>query len=177
MTATEAEREVKSVLIPEEEIHARVAECGKNISRDYKGKNLLMVGILKGSFVFMADLVREIDIPCEVDFMVASSYGKSTISSGTLNVTRDISEDLSEYDVIIAEDILDTGNTLSKIKKLLISRNPRSLKLIVLLDKPERRTADIEADIALFTIPDKFVVGYGLDYAEKYRNLKYIGEL
>ena len=138
---------------------------------------MLLVGILKGSFVFISDLAREITIPCEIDFMAASSYGSSTVSSGSVNITRDIASDLSGYSVIIAEDILDSGNTLSKIKKILLERNPDSLEIIVLLDKPERRTADIEADKALFKIPDKFVVGYGLDFNEQYRNLKYVGEL
>lgn len=174
---TSVETEVKSVLVSEEEIRKSVIETGKEISEKYKGKKLLVVGILKGSFVFMADLVREITIPCEIDFMAASSYGSGTVSSGDVNITRDIAADLSGYNIIIAEDILDTGNTLSKIKKNLLARNPESLELIVLLDKPDRRTAEIEADKALFTIPDKFVVGYGLDYDEKYRNLKYVGVL
>ena len=174
---TSVETEVKSVLVSEEEIRKSVIETGKEISEKYKGKKLLVVGILKGSFVFMADLVREITIPCEIDFMAASSYGSGTVSSGDVNITRDIAADLSGYNIIIAEDILDTGNTLSKIKKNLLARNPESLELIVLLDKPDRRIAEIEADKALFTIPDKFVVGYGLDYDEKYRNLKYVGVL
>ena len=174
---TTLETEVKSVLISEEEIKEAIKKVGKEISEKYKGKKLLVVGILKGSFVFVADLVREITIPCEVDFMAASSYGSSTVSSGEVNITRDIAADLSGYNIIIAEDILDTGNTLSKIKKNLLARNPDSLELIVLLDKPDRRTADISADKSLFTIPDAFVVGYGLDYDEKYRNLKYVGVL
>lgn len=174
---TTVEAEVKSVLISEEEIKEAIVKTGKEISEKYKGKKLLVVGILKGSFVFVADLVREITIPCEVDFMAAKSYGSSTVSSGDVNITRDIASDLSGYNIIIAEDILDTGNTLSKVKRKLLERNPESLELIVLLDKPDRRTAEIEADKALFTIPDAFVVGYGLDYDEKYRNLKYIGVL
>ena len=174
---TAVETGVKSVLITEEEIKSAVKKCGEEISLKYNGKKVLLVGILKGSFVFISDLAREITIPCEIDFMAASSYGSSTVSSGSVNITRDIASDLSGYSVIIAEDILDSGNTLSKIKKILLERNPDSLEIIVLLDKPERRTADIEADKALFKIPDKFVVGYGLDYNEQYRNLKYVGEL
>lgn len=174
---TAVETGVKSVLITEEEIKSAVKKCGEEISLKYSGKKVLLVGILKGSFVFISDLAREITIPCEIDFMAASSYGSSTVSSGSVNITRDIASDLSGYSVIIAEDILDSGNTLSKIKKILLERNPDSLEIIVLLDKPERRTADIEADKALFKIPDKFVVGYGLDYNEQYRNLKYVGEL
>ena len=174
---TAVETGVKSVLITEEEIRSAVKKCGEEISRKYSGKKVLLVGILKGSFVFISDLAREITIPCEIDFMAASSYGSSTVSSGSVNITRDIASDLSGYSVIIAEDILDSGNTLSKIKKILLERNPDSLEIIVLLDKPERRTADIEADKALFKIPDKFVVGYGLDFNEQYRNLKYVGEL
>ncbi|MGN0690385.1 MAG: hypoxanthine phosphoribosyltransferase [Oscillospiraceae bacterium] len=174
---TAVETGVKSVLITEEEIKSAVKKCGEEISLKYSGKKVLLVGILKGSFVFISDLAREITIPCEIDFMAASSYGSSTVSSGSVNITRDIASDLSGYSVIIAEDILDSGNTLSKIKKILLERNPDSLEIIVLLDKPERRTADIEADKALFKIPDKFVVGYGLDFNEQYRNLKYIGEL
>lgn len=174
---TAVETGVKSVLITEEEIKSAVKKCGAEISQKYSGKKVLLVGILKGSFVFISDLAREITIPCEIDFMAASSYGSSTVSSGSVNITRDIASDLSGYSVIIAEDILDSGNTLSKIKKILLERNPDSLEIIVLLDKPERRTADIEADKALFKIPDKFVVGYGLDFNEQYRNLKYVGEL
>ena len=174
---TAVETGVKSVLITEEEIKSAVKKCGEEISQKYNGKKVLLVGILKGSFVFISDLAREITIPCEIDFMAASSYGSSTVSSGSVNITRDIASDLSGYSVIIAEDILDSGNTLSKIKKILLERNPDSLEIIVLLDKPERRTADIEADKALFKIPDKFVVGYGLDFNEQYRNLKYVGEL
>ena len=174
---TAVETGVKSVLITEEEIKSAVKKCGEEISLKYNGKKVLLVGILKGSFMFISDLAREITIPCEIDFMAASSYGSSTVSSGSVNITRDIASDLSGYSVIIAEDILDSGNTLSKIKKILLERNPDSLEIIVLLDNPERRTADIEADKALFKIPDKFVVGYGLDYNEQYRNLKYVGEL
>lgn len=172
-----ATEEKVHVLIPEEEIREKIEEYGRLITREYAGKKLLVAGILKGSFIFMADLIREIKIPCEVDFMCASSYGKSTVSSGELKVTKDLGVDISEYDVLIAEDILDTGNTLSKVKQLLAKRNPKSLKIITMLDKPSRRTADIEADYTLFTIEDKFVVGMGLDYAERYRNLKFIGEV
>ncbi len=174
---TEAENGVKSVLISEEEIHGQVSAYGKFISREYRGKKLLLVGVLKGGFIFASDLFREIEIPCEIDFVETSSYGSDMVSSGKVILKKDISTDISGYDVIIAEDIIDTGITMSKLKELFQLRNPKSLKIIALLDKPDRRTVDFEPDYALFTIPDKFVVGYGLDYAQKYRNLKYIGEL
>lgn len=134
------------------------------------------VSILKGSFVFLADLSRSVSVPCEIGFMAAKSYYESTKSSGTVKITMDIDQDISRYHVIIAEDIIDTGRTLKEVTNLLRSRNPLSLKVITLLDKPSRRVVDFEPDLALFTIADRFVVGYGLDYGEKYRNLPYIAE-
>jgi hypoxanthine phosphoribosyltransferase len=144
---------------------------------DYGGKNLLMVSILKGSVVFMADLMRAISIPVRIDFMSVSSYGTGVKTSGVVKIIKDLDINLAGYDVLIVEDILDSGLTLKYIADLLKSRNPRSVAICTLLDKPERRKADISADYLGFEIPDKFVVGYGLDYAEKYRNLPFIGVL
>ena len=160
----------------EEEIQAKVREVGAQISREYEGKPLLLVSILNGAFVFMADLCRAITIPCETAFMCAKSYYNGTSSSGIVKITMDLMQDISGYHVIIAEDIIDTGRTLNDVIKLLKARNPLSLKVITLLDKPERRLVKLDADISLFTIPDHFVIGYGLDCGEIYRNLPYIAE-
>lgn len=166
---------VKSVLITEEEIKAKVLELGKQISEDYKGKNLLLVCILKGSMVFMSDLMRAIDINCKIDFMSISSYYSGTKSSGQVRIVLDLNKPVKDYDLLIVEDILDSGITLSYIKQLLLPRCPRSIKICTLLDKPDRRVADISADYCGFKIPDEFVIGYGLDYDEDYRNLPYVG--
>ena len=153
-------------------------ELGAQISRDYEGKNLVLVSILKGSVVFMADLMRAVSIPCSIDFMVVSSYGGSnTSSSGLVKIIKDLDGDLSGKDVLIVEDILDTGVTLSKLVPMLKMRNPNSVKICTILDKPSRRKADIQPDYEGFQVPDEFVVGYGLDYDEKYRNLPYVGVL
>lgn len=170
------EAKIKSILISEEEIKKALKAEGERISREYEGKPLLLVSILKGAFVFMADLCREITIPCEIAFMCAESYYEGTISSGKVNITMDLKQDISEYNVIIVEDIVDTGRTLSEIVEILRSRNPLSLSVVTLLDKPERRIVEFDPDIALFTIPDRFVIGYGLDCGEYYRNLPYIAE-
>ncbi|MDE7365577.1 MAG: hypoxanthine phosphoribosyltransferase [Ruminococcus sp.] len=167
---------MESILFSEQEIRNKTSETGNYISRKYKDKPLLIVGILKGSFVFLADLIRAIDIPCEVGFMCAESY-EGTESTGEVRITLDLKQDISQYHVIIAEDIIDTGRTLKAVADILKERNPLSLEIITLLDKPSRRIADIDADISLFTIPDLFVVGYGLDYNENFRNLPYIAEL
>ncbi|MCC8161448.1 MAG: hypoxanthine phosphoribosyltransferase [Oscillospiraceae bacterium] len=167
---------IKKVLISEEKIKAKIKETGKQISGEYSGKPLLLVSILNGAFIFMSDFCRAVDIPCEIAFMRAQSYYDGTSSSGEVNITMDIERDISKYHVIIVEDIIDTGRTLSGIIKLLRKRNPLSLKVITLLDKPSRRVVDLKSDISLFTIPDKFVVGYGLDCGEYYRNLPYIAE-
>lgn len=169
-------RRVKRVVISSEEIKDKVKEAGALISREYEGKPLLIVSVLKGAFVFMADLCREITIPCEVGFMCAESYFAGTESSGKVNITLDLKQDISKYHVVIAEDIIDSGRTLSEIVNILKARNPLSLKVVTLLDKPERRTVDFNADYSLFTIPDLFVIGYGLDCGEYYRNLPYIAE-
>ena len=170
--------DIRDVLYSQEELAARVSELGKRISADYNGENLLMVSVLKGSVVFMADLMRAIDIPCAIDFMCVSSYGSGTKTSGVVNIIKDLSvKNVDDYHLLIVEDILDSGKTQHYLKKVLQARNPKSIRLCTLLDKPERREADVKADYIGFTVPDEFVVGYGLDYDEKYRNLPYIGVL
>lgn len=167
---------VKRILITEDEIKAAVAKAGKDISDSYDGRPILLVSILKGAFVFMADLLRAITVPCEIGFMCAKSYYEGTVSTGVVKITMDLEQDISNYHVIIVEDIIDTGRTLNDVVKMLKARNPISLKVITLLDKPSRRLVDFEADVSLFTIPDHFVIGYGLDCAEIFRNLPYIAE-
>ena len=170
--------DIAKVLISEEQLQAKVAELGAQISRDYAGKDLLLVSILKGSVVFMADLMRAITEPCSIDFMVVSSYGgANTTSTGLVKIVKDLDQDLSGKDVLIVEDILDTGVTLSNLVPMLKMRNPNSVKICTILDKPSRRKADIQPDYEGFQVPDEFVVGYGLDYDEKYRNLPYVGVL
>ena len=170
--------DIKTVLVSEEQLKAKVAELGAQISRDYAGKNLVLVSILKGSVVFMADLMRAVSIPCNIDFMVVSSYGGSnTTTSGLVKIIKDLDGDLSGKDVLIVEDILDTGVTLSNLVPMLKMRNPNSVKICTILDKPSRRKANIQPDYEDFQVPDEFVVGYGLDYDEKYRNLPYVGVL
>lgn len=164
-------------LIEEERIKKRVLELALEIEKDYKGKKPLFIGILKGAFIFLADLVRFIDMDLEIDFLAVSSYGKFTESTGEVEILKDIRMPIKDRHVIIVEDIVDTGLTLKYIKDLLLSRGPKSLKICALLDKKERRKVDIDADYVGFTVPDRFLVGYGLDMAEKYRNLPYIKEL
>ena len=171
------ENDILKVLISEEELHSRIAQLGEEITRDYAGKEPLLVSVLRGSFVFMADLVRHITLPCTVDFMAVSSYGSGTTSSGQVKIIKDLSEQIEGKDVIVVEDILDSGNTLSYLLKILENRHPASIRLCTLLDKPERRVKPVEVHYTGFSIPDAFVVGYGLDYAERYRNLPYIGVL
>ena len=167
---------IKRVIITEEEIQEAIKKAGKQIDEMYNGRPILLVSILKGAFVFMADLCRAISVPCEIGFMCAKSYYAGTTSSGVVKITMDLDQDISNYHVIIVEDIIDTGRTLNDIVRMLKLRNPLSLKVVTLLDKPSRRVVDFQADISLFTIPDYFVIGYGLDYAEIYRNLPYIAE-
>lgn len=176
MTTQEFQKKIKRVLISEEEIQNKIKAVGAQISQEYEGKPLLLVSILNGAFVFMADLCRAITIPCETAFMCAKSYYNGTSSSGIVMITMDLMQDISRYHVIIAEDIIDTGRTLHDVIELLKARNPLSLKIITLLDKPDRRLVDLNADVSLFTIPDHFVIGYGLDCGEIYRNLPYIAE-
>lgn len=169
--------DILKVLLTEEELKAKCAEMGEQITKDYQGKNLLLVTVLKGAVVYLADLMRHIDLPCAIDFMVVSSYGSGTETSGVVKIVKDLDQDLAGKDILIVEDILDTGVTLHYLKGLLQSRNPASIRIATLLDKPERRKVDLQSDYAGFQVPDEFVVGYGLDYAEKYRNLPYIGIL
>lgn len=171
-------QDIDHILVSEEQMKAKVTELGARISADYEGKDLLLVSILKGAVVFMADLMRAVTIPCGIDFMVVSSYGgANTSSTGLVKIIKDLDQDLSGKDVLIVEDILDTGITLSHLMPMLQMRNPNSLRLCTILSKPSRRKADIKPDYCGFEVPDEFVVGYGLDYDEKYRNLPYVGVL
>ena len=167
---------IKRVVITKQEIDDAIAEAGKKISAMYDGRPILLVSILKGSFVFMADLCRAISVPCEVAFMCAKSYYEGTTSAGEVEITMDLDRDVTKYHVIIVEDIVDTGRTLNDITNILKARNPISLTVVTLLDKPSRRLVDFKVDMSLFTIPDFFVIGYGLDCGEMYRNLPYIAE-
>ena len=171
------ENDIREILFTEEEIRQIVQDMGAKISRDYEGKNLLMVSVLKGSVVFMADLMRAVTVPCRIDFMSVSSYGSGVKTSGVVKIIKDLDIPLSGYDVLIVEDILDSGMTLSYLLEILKSRGPRSIRLCTLFDKPDRRKADVTADYNGAVVPDEFVVGYGLDYDEKYRNLPYLGIL
>ena len=171
------EQDIQEILFSEEQLKTRVAEIAREIERDYQGKEVMLISVLRGSFIFMADLCRAIDLPCTLDFMSVSSYGSGTTSSGQVQITKDLSEDITGRHIIVVEDILDSGNTLSYLLKILEHRHPASIRLCTLLDKPDRRVKPVEVHYSGFTIPDAFVVGYGLDYAEKYRNLPYIGIL
>ena len=171
------EKDIQEVLFSEEQLKARVCEIGAQIEKDYAGKEIMLVSVLRGSFVFMADLCRAIDLPCTLDFMSVSSYGKGTKSTGQVQITKDLTEDITGRHLIVVEDILDSGNTLHYLLSILQHRHPASIRLCTLLDKPSRRKVPVEVHYTGFTIPDAFVVGYGLDYAEKYRNLPYIGVL
>lgn len=175
MNVEQYNKRIKRILITEEEIKAATKKAGKEISDAYSGEPILLVSILKGAFVFLADLCREIDAPCEVDFMVAKSYN-GTNSTGKVDIKLDLSHDISKYHVIIVEDIVDTGRTLADVVEMLKARSPLSLEVVTLLDKPSRRKVDFKADKSLFTIPDLFVIGYGLDCDEYFRNLPYIAE-
>ena len=170
--------DIQTILVTEEQLQAKVAQLGARISQDYAGKDLLLVSILKGAVVFMADLMRAVSIPCSIDFMVVSSYGgTNTETTGLVKIVKDLDADLTGKDVLIVEDVLDTGVTLSNLAPMLKMRNPSSVKICAILDKPARRKTDIAADYRGFEVPDAFVVGYGLDYNEKYRNLPYVGVL
>ena len=169
--------DIGQVLLTEEEIREKVTALGRQITRDYKGKNLMLVSVLKGSIAFMADLMRAIDLPLKIDFLSVSSYGAGTDSSGTVTINKGLDVDLTGVDLLIVEDILDSGRTLYKIIDILRERGTASIKIACLLDKPERRVVPLSADYTCFDIPDEFVVGYGLDYAERYRGLPYIGIL
>ena len=169
--------DILKVLCFEEELKAKCAEMGAQITKDYAGKNLLLVTVLKGAVVYFTDLMRAIDLPCTIDFMIVSSYGSGVKTSGVVKIVKDLDTDLTGKDLLIVEDILDTGLTLSYLKDMLAARNPASIRIATLLDKPDRRKADIKADYIGYRVPDEFVVGYGLDYDEKYRNLPYVGVL
>ena len=169
-------RDIERILISEEEIQKKVAEMGRKISEDFRDKDPLFVGVLKGCFIFMADLMRYVDIRCSMDFMAVSSYSGTT-STGAVKINKDLSEDIEGRHIIIVEDILDSGVTLNYLKNFLMVRRPASISIATLMDKPARRKADVYADYSCFEIPDAFVVGYGLDYNERYRNLPYIGVL
>ena len=169
-------KDIERVLISEEEIEKHVAEIGRKITEDFKDKDPIFVGVLKGCFIFMADLMRHVDIKCTMDFMAVSSYS-GTSSTGAVKINKDLGQDIEGRHVIIVEDILDSGVTLSYLKHYLLGRKPASITIATLLDKPARRKSDIVADYSCFEVPDAFVVGYGLDYNEQYRNLPYIGVL
>jgi hypoxanthine phosphoribosyltransferase len=170
-------KDVEKILVTQEELAQITKELGHKITEDYKGKKLLIVGVLKGSIYFLTDLSRNIDLPCHIDFIQASSYGSGTVSGGVINIVKDISDDLTGFDVLLVEDILDTGRTLKHIHDMLSKRNPESIAVVTLLDKPSRREVDIHADYVGVDVPNAFVVGYGLDYDQYYRNLPYIGVL
>ena len=170
-------KDIESVLFSKEDLDAIVARLGEQISRDYEGKNLLMVSILKGSIVFMSELMRRITLPCEIDFMAVSSYGSSTETKGKVKILKDLDINLEGFDLLIVEDILDSGVTLFNLMEILSVRNPKSIRICTLFDKPERRKAKVKADYSGAQVPDAFIVGYGLDYAEKYRNLPFVGVL
>ncbi|EJW18878.1 hypoxanthine phosphoribosyltransferase [Paenibacillus alvei] len=171
------QNDIEKVVFSEEQLQARVKELGEQISRDYAGKCPLVICVLKGAFIFMADLVKNVTVPLELDFMAVSSYGASTKSSGVVRILKDLDVSVEGRDVLIVEDIIDTGLTLSYLIEVLQGRKANSIRVVTLFDKPARRTTNMEADYKGFVLPDEFIVGYGLDFAEKYRNLPYIGVL
>ena len=170
-------KDIDRVLISEDELSKIVKELGAKITEDYKDKNLLLISILKGSVTFMADLMREINVPCNIDFMAVSSYGSGTKSSGVVKIFKDLDSSIEGKDLLNVEDILDSGSTLNYIKEILLARNPKSIRICTLFDKPERRDVNLYADYIGSKVPNEFIVGYGLDYNEYYRNLPYIGVL
>ena len=169
--------DVKEILFDENQLAEKVKELGSRISKDYKGKDLLVVGVLKGSVLFAADLIKNITIPCEIDFMAVSSYGNSTETSGVVRILKDLDHSIEGKHVLLVEDIVDSWITLSYLLKYLKARRAESIEIVSLLNKPERRTADLEVKYIGFEVPNEFIVGYGIDYAEKYRNLPYIAIL
>ena len=170
-------QDVEKILYTEEELKSRVKELGAQITADYRGKAPVLASVLRGSYIFMADLTRAIDLPISVDFMAVSSYGSGTVSSGQVEIKKDLSDSIEGKDLLIVEDILDSGNTLYYLLDVLRARKPASIRICTLMDKPSRRQKPIRADYVGFSIPDAFIVGYGLDYDEKYRNLPYVGVL
>jgi hypoxanthine phosphoribosyltransferase len=177
MTMAELTRGVSKILVEEDTLRGRIAELGAAVSDDYAGRDLLLVGVLKGAVFFMADLMRNLTIPCEVDFMAISSYGASTDSSGVVRILKDLDVNIEGRDVLVVEDIIDSGLTLSYLIRNLESRNPATLEVCALLTKPARREIDVKVRYTGFEIPNEFVIGYGLDYAERYRNLPYVAVL
>ena len=171
------EDDIESVLLTEEQVQTKVRDLAAQISKDYAGRDVLLVGVLKGAFILMADLARHLTVPHEFDFMAVSSYGSATQTSGVVRILKDLDREIQGRDVLIVEDIIDTGLTLNYLLRYLRGKNPRSLRICALLDKPARRLVEIEIDYRGFTIPDSFVIGYGLDYGEVYRNLPFIGVL
>jgi hypoxanthine phosphoribosyltransferase len=177
VTSAELERGVGEILIDEARLQARIAELGRELSAEYAGRDLLLVGVLKGAVFFMADLMRALTVPCEIDFMAISSYGAATDSSGVVRILKDLDINIEGRHVLVVEDIVDSGLTLSYLIRNLESREPASLSVCALLTKPERRENDVEITYVGFEIPNRFVIGYGLDFAERYRNLPYVGVL
>jgi hypoxanthine phosphoribosyltransferase len=177
VSQTELERDVAEILIDEDRLRSRVHELGEEISADYAGRDLLLIGVLKGAVFFMADLMRTLTIPCEIDFMAISSYGAQTDSSGVVRILKDLDINIEGRDVLVVEDIIDSGLTLSYLMRNLESREPASLEVCALLTKPERREIDVPVRYIGFEIPNRFVIGYGLDFGERYRNLPYVGVL
>ena len=173
----EMEKDILKVLVTEKELKTRVAELGDALYKKYEGRRPLFLGVLKGSFIFMADLVRASQLMCDVEFIAVSSYQNGTVSSGRVQITHDLQQDITGREIVIVEDILDSGNTLAFLKNYLMAKGAKSISIVTLLDKPARREKAVEADLAGFVVPDEFVVGYGLDYAQLYRNLPYIGVL
>lgn len=174
---SEMEKDILKMLVTEEELHARIAEMGETLYEQFQNKNPLFLSVLKGSFVFMADLVRACQVKSDVEFIAVSSYQNATTSSGRVQITHDLQQDITGRHLIIVEDILDSGNTLAFLKEYFMTKGAASITIVTLLDKPSRRTKAITADLAGFTVPDEFVVGYGLDYCQQYRNVPYIGVL
>ena len=177
MMKSELEQDILKVLVTEEELRERVAQLGQALYERFQGRNPLFLGVLRGSFVFMADLVRSCQLKSDIEFIAVSSYENATASSGRVKINHDLQQDISGRDLIIVEDILDSGNTLAFLRDYFVTRGAASITIVTLLDKPARRTKAIQADLAGFTVPDEFVVGYGLDYAQRYRNIPYIGVL
>jgi hypoxanthine phosphoribosyltransferase len=177
VSQTEVEKGVAEILIDEDDLQRRIAELGDEISADYRGRDLLLLGVLKGAVFFMSDLMRRLTIPCEIDFMAISSYGASTDSSGVVRILKDLDINIEGRHVLVVEDIIDSGLTLSYLMRMLESREPATLEICALLTKPERREIDVDVRYTGFEIPNRFVIGYGLDFAERYRNLPYVAVL
>ena len=177
MSQTEVEAGVGEILIEEDRLQERIRELGRELSQDYAGRELLLVGVLKGAVFFMADLMRNLSVPCEIDFMAISSYGAATDSSGVVRILKDLDINIEGRDVLVVEDIIDSGLTLSYLMRNLEAREPASLEICALLTKPDRREIEVPVRYVGFEIPNRFVIGYGLDFAERYRNLPYVGVL